>query len=130
MKQGCKVALLFALGLPITLIVLFVGFTAFNAANPQPTPFPITRYCIDESLPRTHVSLILAEAVRTDDIEILNSATYRPTDEDSESYSKNVQIHAIQFSAYKKGTGKYKKGWLYVHMKDQDCSVFYHDLHW
>ena len=48
----------------------------------------------------------------------------------SEMFRKNVQEFTIRFSALKRGTGKYKKGWLHIFLGDKHCDILSHKLYW
>ena len=72
----------------------------------------------------------MAEVVNSDDIGVLQTATSRPRDSIAAIHGTGVQVNAIRFSALEKGTGKYKKGWLHVYLKDLDCSILGYNLLW
>ena len=40
------------------------------------------------------------------------------------------QMIQIRFQAYKRGTGKYPKGYLYIYLDDLTCELLDYDLLW
>ncbi|MDE0071702.1 MAG: hypothetical protein OXO48_18450 [Caldilineaceae bacterium] len=133
--KGC--VRLFGLFLLAVLFISIAGFTirSFASRNDPPTPTPlptepITHYCIHDTDARSRLALYMAQAINSDDIGVLKSVTDRPADHIAVKYGTDTQVQIIQFSALKRGTGKYKKGHLYVYLRDRDCSIIGHNLLW
>lgn len=132
MKRGCRVfSFLGIIGVFVCVIALMVES---SLQPPQPTPFPtaqITRLCITEDVARSNISLYMAQVINSDDVGVLEAITRRPAGNSlSKTYRENNQVFVIRFSALKRGTGEYKKGWLEVTLRDEDCSIQGHRLTW
>jgi len=124
----------------VLLVVLVVAVAvsaigSFSSRNkpPSATPFPtapIAKRCILDDEARFRIALYMAETINSDDISVLQSVVDRPADHVAVKYGTAVQVQIIRFSALKRGTGKYKKGHLYVYLRDRDCSIIGHKLSW
>lgn len=131
MKKACLQ--IFGLFLGAVIITSVIGGYFTTRGPPKPTPHPtvaISRYCVTETAARTNIALYMAQVINSDDIGVLQAITDRPGERHPKEFRDNNQVYIVQFSALKRGTGKYKKGWLYITLKDKDCSIVGHNLLW
>ena len=133
-KRPDLVLILF-LGIAIaTVIVLVLPMLSNSVTSRQPTaPAPpaaakpaatLRPPCNSQERVTTELASLLVSLVGTTDLEILERGIALDDDRDGR------QMMRIHFQAYKRGTGKYTKGSLYVWLDDITCKILDYDLLW
>ena len=90
------------------------------AVNPTAT---LRSPCNGQEGVATKVAGLLVSLVGTD-VDILETRVALDDDRDGR------QMIQIRFQAYKRGTGKYPKGDLYIDLDDITCEILAYELFW